>query len=218
MLALLLLLQDLPGAVPLPRDSGWLRRHEAFVAEAKKGDVDLLFLGDSLTEAWRGQKELWTSEFGSCRAANFGLAGDGTQHLLWRLRNGTLDGLRPRAIVLLIGTNNLGRAGESVESARTGVEAILKELRSRAPGARVLLLGVLPRGETAAHPLREKIRALNAELATLEGLRFVDFGGRLLRPDGTLSPDLLPDGMHLSTAGYRIWAEALREPLAELLK
>src|SRR5688500_7825073 len=107
MLTLLLLLQEL-GTRAVPRDAAWLKRHEAFVAEAKKGDVDLLLLGDSITEAWRGQKALWAERFAPLKAANFGMSGDCTQHVLWRLRNGALDGLKPKAVMLLIGTNNLG--------------------------------------------------------------------------------------------------------------
>lgn len=203
MLALLLLLQELPGARAMPRDSQWLKRHEAYVEQAKQGGIDLLLLGDSITEAWRGQKTLWDERFAPFRAANFGLAGDCTQHLLWRLRNGELDGLRPRKIMLMIGTNNLGWGKQDVESTVAGVKAVVEEIRRRTPAAKILLLGILPRHDV---DLKEKIQEANAALAKLEGLSFLDFGSRL-------EAAMLPDGMHLSEAGFRIWADAVKAEL-----
>ncbi len=212
MLALLLLalnrvegLQDLPGTRALPRDAQWLKRHEAYVEEAKKGGIDLLLLGDSITEAWRGQRELWAERFAPLRAANFGLAGDGTQHLLWRLRNGEFDGLRPRTVMLMIGSNNLGVYKQDVESTVAGVKALVEELRQRTPSTKILLLGILPRLDL---DLKEKIREANAALAKLQGATFLDFGSRL-------EPAMLPDGMHLSAAGFRIWADAVKDELAK---
>lgn len=203
MLALLLLLQDLPGARAMPRDAQWLKRHEAYVEQAKQGGIDLLLLGDSITEAWRGQKALWEERFAPLKAANFGLAGDCTQHLLWRLRNGELDGLRPRKVMLMIGTNNLGWGKQDVESTVAGVKAVLEEIRKRTPSAKILLLGILPRQDL---DLKEKIGEVNAALAKLDGVTFLNFGDRLL-------PAMLPDGMHLSEAGFRIWADAVKAEL-----
>ncbi len=205
MLALLLLVQDLPGTRPAPRDAQWLKRHEAYVEEAKRGGIDLLLLGDSITEAWRGQKDLWAERFAPLRAANFGLAGDCTQHLLWRLRNGEIDGLRPRKVMLMIGTNNLGRAKQDVDSTVAGVKAVVEEIRKQTPSTKILLLGILPRRDL---DLKEKIRDANAALAKLEGVTFLDFGDRL-------EPAMLPDGMHLSAAGFRIWADAVKDELAK---
>jgi lysophospholipase L1-like esterase len=217
MLTVLLLLQEL-GARAAPRDAAWLKRHEAFVAEARKGDVDLLLLGDSITDAWRGQKALWAERFAPLKPANFGLAGDCTQHVLWRLRNGALDGLKPRAVMLLIGTNNLGVGKQSVESTVAGVEAIVGEIRARSPATRILLLGVFPRGEKPDDPFRAQVRDVNAALKPLKHVTYLDLGPLLLQPDGTLSKEVMPDFLHLSEKGYRIWADAVRAPLAELLR
>jgi lysophospholipase L1-like esterase len=213
-LLLLLLAQEGPGARAMPRDAQWLKRHEGFVAEARKGGIDVLLLGDSITDAWRGQKALWAERFAPLKAANFGLAGDCTQHLLWRLRNGELEGLRPRHIMLLIGTNNLGWAGQDVEATVDGIKAVIAEIRARTPSTQILLLGLLPRGEKPDDPLRPKIKAVNAAIATLDGTTFLDFGGRLLQSDGTISKELMPDFLHLSDKGYRIWADAVRDPLS----
>lgn len=214
LLALLLLLQDPPGVRAMPRDAQWLKRHEGFVAEAKKGGADVLLLGDSLTDAWRGQKGLWAERFAPLRAANFGMAGDCTQHLLWRLRNGTIDGLRPRVVMLMIGTNNLGWSGQDVESTVEGVRAVVNEIRARTPSSRIVLLGILPRGEKPDDPLRAKIKDANAGLARLGGVQFLDFGDRLLQPDGAIAKDVMPDFLHLSEKGYRVWADAVRDVLA----
>src|SRR5262249_39740333 len=104
-----------PAAMPSPRmakdnkpDAGWIKRHEGFVEIAKKGDVDVLFLGDSITDGWRGQKKVWEGAFGAMKPANFGIGGDRTQHVLWRIQNGELDGIKPKVAVLMIGTNNTG--------------------------------------------------------------------------------------------------------------
>lgn len=207
---LLLALQDVR---PTPRDAAWLKRHEGFVAEARKGGVDLLLLGDSLTDAWRGQKALWDERFAPLRAANYGMWGDRTEHLLWRLRNGALEG-RPKAVMLLIGTNDLGIGGRSVDETAAGVEAVVEELRGK---ARILLLGIFPRGEKPDDPLRAKIRETNERLSKIRGVRFLDLGFLFLKPDGAVSKELMPDFLHLSEAGYRLWADAVKDPLDDLL-
>ncbi|HEX7899739.1 MAG TPA: GDSL-type esterase/lipase family protein [Planctomycetota bacterium] len=214
MLLLVMLLQEL-GTRAAPRDSAWVKRHEAFVVEAKKGGAELLLLGDSITDAWRGQKALWDERFAPLKAANFGMSGDCTQHLLWRLRNGLLDGPRPKAVMLLIGTNNLGWGQQSVESAAAGVEALVDELRGK---TRILLLGVFPRGEKPDDPFRARIQDLNGRLAKLKHVSYLDLGPLFLSPDGTLSKELMPDFLHLSEKGYRVWADAVKQPLDDLLR
>src|SRR5262245_53149266 len=144
MLALLLLLQEPPA----PRDAAWLKRHQGYVETAKKGGFELLLLGDSITEAWRGQKALWEERFAPLKAANFGLSGDCAHHLLWRLRNGELE-TPPKAVMLLIGTNDLGWGKRDVDATVAGVEALVGELRGK---TRILLLGVFPRGEKPDDP------------------------------------------------------------------
>lgn len=224
-LAVLLLAQDLPGAQPQPKDKGWLKRHEGFVAEAKKGGIDLLLLGDSITDAWRGgkQKALWDEHFAPLKAANFGISGDRTQHVLWRIQNGELDGITPKAVMLMIGTNNIGQNNpEPPASAVAGIKAIVKEIHSKSPKTKVLLLGVFPRAEKPDHAHRAQIKEINAEIAKLDDggktVKFLDIGEKFLQPDGTISKETMPDFLHLTEKGYRIWSEAVKQPLAELMK
>lgn len=224
-LTLILLRQDLPGAQPVPRDAGWKKRHEGFVEEARKGGIELLFLGDSITDAWRSGKAraLWDEYFAPFKAANFGISGDRTQHVLWRIQNGELEGIQPRCVVLMIGTNNIGqRNPEPPASAVAGIRAIVREIHARSPKTKVLLLGVFPRAEKPDHPHRAQIKEINAEIAKLDDggktVKFLDIGDRFLQPDGTISKEIMPDFLHLSEKGYRIWAEAIRPVVQELLK
>ena len=216
---------------PEPRDGGWVKRHEGFVDIAKQGNVDVLFLGDSITDAWRrdppGGKKVWDANFAPLRAANFGISGDRTQHVLWRLENGELDGIRPKAVVLMIGTNNTGFERDGTTPRNTpaetaeGVAAIVKKLRSKQPQAKILLLAVFPRGEKPDHPQRKQIAEINAAIARLDdgrNVRFLDIGQKFLAPDGTLPKEIMPDFLHPVEKGYEIWAAAIKEPLAALLK
>ncbi len=224
-LLLLLLAQDFPGTKPVPKEGGWLKRHEGFVAEAKKGGIELLFLGDSITDAWRNAgKRLFEERFLPLKAANFGISGDRTQHVLWRLQNGEFEGLAPRVVMLMIGTNNVGQAqgAEPPESAAAGVRAIVKEIHGRSPKTKVLLLAVFPRGEKPEDPKRKAVGAINAEISKLDDggktVRLLDIGAKFLQPDGTISKEIMPDFLHLSAKGYEIWADAVKEPIAELMK
>jgi lysophospholipase L1-like esterase len=225
-LLLALFLQDQPGATPVPKDGGWKKRHEGFVEEAKKGGFEVLFTGDSITDAWRNNpaRKIWDATFAPLKAANFGISGDRTQHVLWRLQNGEFEGLTlPKVVVLMIGTNNIGQKDpESAASAIAGIQAIVKEIHKKSEKTRILLLGVFPRGEKADNPHRATIKEINAAAAKLDDggktLRFLDIGEKFLQPDGTLTKEIAPDFLHLSEKGYQIWADAIKEPLAELLK
>lgn len=216
--------QDNPASTPSPRkgkdsqpEAGWLKRHEGFVAIAKKGDVDVLFVGDSITDGWRGQKA-W-KHFEEFKPANFGIGGDRTEHVLWRLQNGELDGIKPKALVLMIGTNNVG--ANKADQISEGIEAIVKHVRKTSPETKILLLAVFPRGEKAEkNAAREKIAAINKTIAKLDdgkSVRYLDIGGRFLREDGLLTKDIMPDFLHLSAAGYEIWAQAILPTLKELV-
>lgn len=203
--------------VPKPREGWWMDLHREFLARAKQGKVDLLFLGDSITQGWRGAAEVWDRFYGPRKAANFGIGGDRTQHVLWRIQNGELEGIKPKVIVLMIGTNNASSA--TADEIVRGVTAIVEELRKRLPKAKVLLLGVFPRGEKP-NPLREKLDAVNAKIAGLDdgtNVKFLDIGKAFLNHDGTIAREIMPDYLHLTRKGYRIWADAMEPTLWSML-
>ncbi|MDR3634486.1 MAG: platelet-activating factor acetylhydrolase IB subunit [Isosphaeraceae bacterium] len=207
------------ATVPKPREgNAWVKMHESFLERAKKGDVDLLFLGDSITQGWGGNgKEVWERFYGPRHAANFGIGGDRTQHVLWRLENGEVEGIKPKVAVLMIGTNNSG--ANSGDEIAEGVEAIVKKLHEKLPETKVLLLAVFPRGEKP-NPTREKLAAVNQRIAKLDDgktVKYLDIGPKFLNEDGTLSKDIMPDFLHLTSKGYRIWADAIEPTLWSML-
>ncbi|WP_395737088.1 platelet-activating factor acetylhydrolase IB subunit [Prosthecobacter sp.] len=201
---------------------GFIASHEKFVSIAKEGKAQLVFLGDSITAGWAGNgKEVWAKAFGQYTPANFGIGGDRTQHVLWRIQNGELDGgIKPKACVLMIGTNNSG--SDPAEGIAKGVTAIVKTIREKQPQAKILLLAVFPRGEKASpNPGRDKLKQVNDIIAKLDdgkNVFFLDIGGKFLQPDGSLTKEIMPDFLHLSPAGYQIWADAIGPKLAELMK
>jgi lysophospholipase L1-like esterase len=206
-----------PATTSMNRDVG---RHKAFLAIAEKGDVDVVFLGDSITEGWGGNKT-WKKYFEPLKAANFGIGGDQTGHVLWRITEGKeLDKITPKVAVVMIGTNNSGR--DSAEQIAEGITLIVKTIQDKSPKTKVLLLGVFPRGEKAGTPIREKLSTINKIIAKLDDdgktVKYLDIGAKFLEPDGSLSRDVMPDFLHLSGRGYEIWAEAIDPTLQKLLK
>ncbi len=206
---------------PAPRpDKGWQDRHSKFVERIKKGDADLLFIGDSITQGWEGSgKGVWAEEFESKKAVNLGIGGDRTQHVLWRLENGEIDGIAPKAAVVMIGTNNLG--ANTNEEIVAGITSIVKKLNDKLPKTKVLLLGIFPRGEKADNPLRTRIKAINAEIAKLNNKKSVfykNIGGQFLAEDGSLPKATMPDFLHLSSDAYETWADAIEDDLEDLME
>lgn len=205
-------------------NAGSIASHERFVKTAQEGKAQLVFLGDSITAGWGGKKDIWEKAFGKYQPANFGIGGDRTQHVLWRIQNGELDGIKPKACVVMIGTNNSG--SDPAEGIAKGVTAIVETIRAKQPQAKILLLAVFPRGEKPstpekANPGRDKLKQVNEIIAKLDdgkNVHFLDIGAKFLQPDGSISKDIMPDFLHLSAAGYQIWADAISPKLAELMK
>ena len=201
-------------------DGGFIKAHERFVAIAKEGKTELLFLGDSITAGWGSKKAIWDKAFGAYTPANFGIGGDRTQHVLWRIENGELEGIKPKAAVIMIGTNNSG--GDTAEGIAKGVTKIVETVRTKTPHTKILLLAVFPRGEKAEKNMqREKLKVVNQIIAKLDDGKhvfFLDTGAKFLESDGSLSKDIMPDFLHLSEKGYQIWADAISPKLAELMK
>ncbi len=201
-------------------NAGFASRHEAFVAIAKENKAQLLFLGDSITAGWAGKKEIWDNAFGKYNPANFGIGGDRTQHVLWRITNGEFDGFTPKTVVLMIGTNNSG--SDTEEGIAAGIRKIVETLREKSPQTKVLLLAVFPRGEKPTeNPARAKLSAVNKRIAELhdnQHVFFLDIGAKFLESDGSLSKEIMPDFLHLSAKGYQIWADAISPSLEKLMK
>jgi len=197
-------------------------RHEGFVEIAKAGNIDLLLDGDSITDWWvqnDDNKKMFEKYFGGIRTANFGIAGDTTQGVLWGLRNGEGQGFQPKAIMLMIGTNNTG-ANTPPEIAE-GIGAVVLEMRRNFPDAKILLLAIFPRG-LPGDPVRIRIAEINSTIAKLNDDKhvfYMDIGPKFLDETGTFLPQAFrPDNLHPLAKGYDIWGEAVREKLAQLMK
>ncbi len=199
-------------------------KHEANLEVAQKGDIEVLFMGDSITDFWRNTEGVFAGKpvldkyFGHLKVANFGIAGDTTQGVLYRLQHGEGQGFSPKAVMLMIGTNNTQRntAAEIAE----GVGAVVLEMQKDFPKAKILLLGIFPRGP-AHDPVRETIAEINSIIARLhdgDRVHYLDIGSKFLDAEGNIPKDVMSDALHPSTRGYEIWAEAVKEPLANLLK
>jgi lysophospholipase L1-like esterase len=213
-----------PNSATIPALSPQFQaKHEANVAVAKQGDAELLFMGDSITDFWRNAdgpfagKAVQEKYFSQWKVANFGIAGDTTQGVLFRLRNGEGQGIKPRAVMLMIGTNNTGR--NSAAEIAEGIGAVVLELQKDFPDARVLLLAVFPRGR-ATDPVRNTIADINKSIARLDDGKkvfYLDIGKGFLDASGNIPADVMSDGLHPTAKGYEIWAQAVAEPLAALM-
>ncbi len=211
------------ATTPVSRpDKWWGPRHEKCVETTKKGGVDLAFLGDSITQGWEGAgKDVWAKLYAGRKAANFGFSGDRTEHVLWRLDNGELIGLSPKLIVIMIGTNNIGHGSSTPEMTADGVKAIVTKLRTGIPAAKILLLGIFPRGEKPDDAKRvavAKATSLYKEVADGKMVHFLDIGEKFLQPDGVMSKSVMGDFLHPGPAGYQTWADAIEPKVAELMK
>ncbi len=186
----------------------------------KQGDIDLLFIGDSITQGWEGAgKDVWAKYYGNRKAANLGIGGDRTQHVLWRLDNGNIEGISPKLAVLMIGTNNSNGNDNTAEEIGAGIEGIVKKLRKELPETKILILAIFPRGEKPS-PQREKnakASEIASKLADDKMVYYLDIGPKFLKEDGTLTKDIMPDLLHLSPQGYEIWAAAIEPKVKELM-
>lgn len=198
-------------------------KHENNRQVAAAGDIDVLFMGDSITDFWRNEegafagKPVMDEYFGDLKIANFGIAGDTTQGVLYRLENGEGEGFSPQAVMLMIGTNNIGRniPGEVAE----GVGAVVLSLQQHFPEAKILLLGVFPRS-TPDSEARHAVNEINIIIRRLhdgETVFYKDIGDVFLDDNGNIPASVMSDGLHPSTEGYRRWAEAVEEDLRRLL-
>ncbi len=214
-----------PADVPAKRQSHdasllkWFDRlHESYVARAQQGNVQLVFLGDSITQGWEQHADIFNREFGKYNAVHFGIGGDCTQHVLWRIQNGELDGIQPKVVVLMIGTNNSGVAENSAEEVAVGIKKIIEAIHAKAPQAKILLHAIFPRARESEDAKNIAVNQIIQKYADGNKVYWLDIRKNLLTPQGELSYEIMPDLLHLSSKGYQIWADSLNAPLAELMK
>lgn len=196
-------------------------RHDRFNAISKEGKAKLVFLGDSITEGWEGSgKDVWAQYYAKREAANFGIGGDRTEHVLWRLDHGNFDGLNPKLIVIMIGTNNTGHRKDPATETAAGIRAIIDRLEKKCPNSKILLLAIFPRGEKPDDDLRklnEDANRLIKMQADGKKVVWLDINAKFLDANGVLPKAIMPDFLHPQADGYKIWAEAIEPEVKRLL-
>lgn len=215
-------------AAPKQGSARFFELHESFLKRGKAGPIGVLFLGDSITEGWTKAPHIWEHYFGKYQPANFGIGGDRTQHVIWRIENGELNGISPKVVVLMLGTNNTG--DNTAEEIAAADRKIVRLIQQHLPETKILLLAIFPRGprkskDGTPEPWEKKmaiIHAVNADLATLDDgkkIRFLDINARFLANDGMTVPNIImPDQLHPNAAGYQLWAEAIQPMLGEMMR
>jgi lysophospholipase L1-like esterase len=200
-----------PVAAKTNGEKWWNGNCERIDADIKKmeGEIDVAFVGDSITARWR-DSENWKQHWGSYRAVNMGIGGDQTQHVLWRLQNGDLEGYKAKMFVVMIGTNNMWSKEPDPAQAAAGVKAVIDLIQSKQPQAKILLMSILPTGEKP-NPGREKRMAVNELISKFAGgsVEYMDITSKYLEADGTISKEVMHDFLHLAPKGYDIWAESI---------
>lgn len=205
--------------------------HDQLLAKARQGRIDVYFEGDSITRRWGATDypqllENWRKNFFGWNAADFGWGADRVENILWRLENGELDGVNPKVIVLLAGTNNVGNklppdgVDAAVENVTKGIQALLSVMRSKAPNAVIILMGIFPRNDNMeVMPEIDRINANLANLADGRTVRYLNINGKLAGPNGKLYEGMMnaSDQLHPTVNGYQAWADALKPVLRELL-
>jgi lysophospholipase L1-like esterase len=205
--------------VPVARtNASWIQRHESMNQLARKGNVDLIYVGDSIVEHFDNQgKEVWAHYYSPRHALNLGIGGDRTEHVLWRLDHGNIDGISPRLAIVMIGQNNGGHnTGEEIGEA---VTAIVLKLRVKLPNTKILLLGIFQRREKPT-PEREVLARANEiaeKLADRKSIFYMDINHIYVQPDGSIPRSLMYDFEHPTPLGHRVWAEAIESKVAELM-
>ena len=208
------------SCIPAEKDRN---RHEGFLKDKEKllakGPIQLVFIGDSITDGWRGGgRKVWEQNYAKYNTLNLGIGGDRTEHVLWRVQHGELDGLSPNAVVMMIGTNNSGSPAKEIAA---GIRCDVAAIHEKLPEAKILLLAVFPRSPSPTDGVRRKLKEVNQDIEQMNGkdnVTYLDIGSKFLEPDGTLPKSIMPDALHPNEKGYEIWADAIRPTLDELMK
>ncbi len=206
--------------VDRPDQDWWYPRHEKVVRRVAQGNVDLIYVGDSITHGFDGSgKAMWDKYYAPRNAVNMGFGGDKTQHVLWRFDHGEIDGISPKLAILMIGTNNSNGDEYTAEEIADGIKAVCAEMRTKLPKTKILMLAIFPRSEKPC-PQREKnakASLLASKIADNKKIFYLDINDAFLTADGTLTKDIMPDLLHPNEKGYKIWAEAIEPTVAKLM-
>ena len=208
------------AVVPADRLDWWGKRHYKVLSEIASGDVDLIYVGDSITHGFENKgKAIWDEYYAPRNAVNMGFSGDRTQHVLWRFDHGEIDGISPKLAILMIGTNNSNGNDNTAEEIADGIKAICAEMRTKLPKTKILMLAIFPRGEgpSAQREKNAKASLLASQIADGKHIFYLDINDKFLTADGTLSKDIMPDLLHPNEKGYTIWAEAIEPTVKELM-
>jgi beta-glucosidase len=208
------------AVTPAHRLDWWGLRHQQILERIKEGHVDLIFIGDSITHGWENKgSKIWDQYYGKRNAVNMGFGGDTTQHVLWRLEHGEIDGISPKVAVVMIGTNNSNGDDNTAEEIADGIKAICQTLRTKLPRTKILLMAIFPR-EHEPSPQREKndkASQIASKIADGKMIHYININDKFLAEDGSLSKKIMPDYLHPNSKGYKIWAEAIEPELAKMM-
>jgi lysophospholipase L1-like esterase len=216
---------------PAARSGQWMNKHTAINEHAKQGgDARIIFVGDSITEGWGKVPQVWDEYFGKYKPLNAGIGGDKTQNVLWRLENGNIDGIKPKVAVVMIGTNNSNKEDFTAEQIAEGIEDIVCTLRTKLPETKVLLLAVFPRGSDDQRKDKTQNATFNpqwfkndqasqlaSKLADGKMVVYLDINKKFLDDKGVLTREIMPDLLHLSEKGYRIWGDSITPTLEKMM-
>jgi len=204
-----------------PQQYWWMERHNQILKRIHQGKVDLIFVGDSITHSWENAgKNVWEKYYAPRNTVNMGFSGDRTQHVLWRLDHGEIDGISPKLAVLMVGTNNSRGEDNTAEEIADGIKAICAKMQRKLPKTKILVMAIFPRGAMPS-PQREKnakASELAAQIADNQMIYYLDINSKFLGSDGSLSTDIMPDLLHPNEKGYQIWAEAIEPTVAKLIE
>ena len=214
----------------------WMPRHGAVLGRVAQGNVDLIFVGDSITNSWeRSGKEIWNEYYAPRNAVNMGFSGDRTQHVLWRLEHGEIDGISPKLAILMIGTNNTkyqtdNAEDNTAEEVADGIKAICAAMRIKLPNTKILILTIFPRGDVAQrkdktqnasfNPLwakNNRASELASQIADNKMIYYLDINQVFLDENGVLTREMMPDLLHPKVKGYKLWAEAMELTVNKLM-
>lgn len=222
------------AVTPVSRIEGnnwWFPRHQGVLEQIQQRNPQIIFIGDSITHGWdNAGKEVWNQYYAKYDPINMGFSGDRTQHVLWRLENGEVDGISPKLAVLMIGTNNSNRTDHTAREIADGIQAIVCTLRNKLPQTKILILAIFPRGSGEQRKSGEngtynpqwakndEANRLASQIADGKMIHFLDINKAFLNDEGVLTREVMPDLLHPKEKGYLLWAQAMEPTLQKLMK